>query len=40
MPALGYLIDNFSYETCFTVAGAFMAVVAILCALLLWGKND
>jgi MFS family permease len=40
MPALGYLIDNFSYETCFTVAGAFMAVVAILCTLLLWGRRD
>ena len=40
MPALGYLIDNFSYETCFTVAGAGMAVVAILCALFLWGSRD
>jgi len=40
MPALGYLIDNFSYETCFTVAGASMAVVAILCALFLWGSRD
>jgi len=40
MPALGYLIDNFSYETCFTVAGVSMAVVAILCVLLLWGSRD
>ena len=40
MPALGYLIDNYSYETCFTVAGASMAVVAILCALLLWRGRD
>lgn len=40
MPALGYLIDNFSYETCFTVAGAGTAVVAILCALFLWGSWD
>jgi MFS family permease len=40
MPALGYLIDNFSYETCFTVAGASMAAVAILCALFLWGSRD
>jgi len=40
MPALGYLIDNYSYETCFTVAGASMAVVAILCAVLLWGRRD
>jgi predicted MFS family arabinose efflux permease len=40
MPALGYLIDNYSYETCFTVAGASMAIVAILCALLLWGRRD
>jgi MFS family permease len=40
MPVLGYLIDNYSYETCFTIAGASMAVVAILCALLLWGSRD
>jgi predicted MFS family arabinose efflux permease len=40
MPALGYLIDNLGYETCFTVAGAVTAVVAILCALLLWGSRD
>jgi ACS family hexuronate transporter-like MFS transporter len=40
MPALGYLIDNYSYETCFTIAGASMAVVAILCTVLLWGRRD
>jgi len=40
MPALGYLIDNYSYETCFTITGATMALVAILCTLLVWGKRD
>ena len=40
MPALGYLIDNFSYETCFTVAGISMAVVAVLCILFLWRSRD
>jgi MFS family permease len=40
MPALGYLIDNYSYETCFTVAGVSTAVVVILCALFLWGSRD
>ncbi|UCB42510.1 MAG: MFS transporter [Dehalococcoidales bacterium] len=40
MPALGYLIDNYSYETCFTITGATMAVVAVLCAVFLWGKRD
>jgi len=40
MPALGYLIDNYSYETCFTVAGATMTVIAVLCAVFLWGRRD
>jgi MFS family permease len=40
MPALGYLIDDFSYETCFTVAGAGMAAVAIICTLFLWRSRN
>ena len=39
-PALGYLIDNFGFDTGFTVMGLVMLTVALGCSVFLWGSRD
>jgi len=39
-PAIGYLIDQFGFYTSFTIVGAVMAVVTLVCAIFLWGSRD
>jgi MFS family permease len=35
-PVLGTLIDRFGFYSSFTIAGASMAAVVVVCSLLLW----
>jgi MFS family permease len=39
-PVIGYLIDRYGFYTGFSVVGATMAVVTLVCAILLWGSRD
>ena len=39
-PVIGYLIDRYGFYTAFSVVGATMAVVTLVCAMLLWGSRD
>lgn len=40
MPAIGYLIDHFSFNTAFTTVGSVMLAVALGCSLFLWRSRD
>ena len=40
MPIIGYLIDNFGFDTSFTVAGAALFAVTLGCSVFLWGSRD
>jgi len=40
IPVIGKLIDQFGFNTAFTSIGAVLFVIAIICALLLWGTKD
>ncbi len=39
-PLIGYLIDRYGFYTGFSVVGAAMAVVTLVCAILLWGGQE
>jgi MFS family permease len=39
-PVIGYLIDHYGFYTSFSVVGATMVVVTLVCAILLWGSRD
>ena len=39
-PILGYLIDQFGFYTCFTIAGAVVMVVTLICSPLLLRAGD
>lgn len=39
-PVMGYLIDQFGFYFSFTVAGAVMVAVTLVCSLWLWGSRD
>ena len=40
MPAIGYLIDRFGFGTSFTIVGATLTAVTLVCSLFLWGSRD
>ncbi len=40
MPAMGYLTDRFSFSATFTIVGAGMLAVALVCSLLLWRSRE
>jgi predicted MFS family arabinose efflux permease len=35
-PVIGYLIDNFGFHITFTIAGATIALVSLICSIFLW----
>jgi MFS family permease len=39
-PLIGYFIDRYGFYTGFSVVGAAMAGVTLVCAILLWGSQD
>jgi len=39
-PVMGYLIDQFGFYFSFTIAGAALVAVTLLCAIFLWGRSD
>ena len=39
-PAIGYVIDRYGFYTGFSIVGATMAAVTLVCAILLWGSRD
>ncbi len=39
-PVIGYLIDHYGFYTSFSIVGATMVVVTIVCAIFLWGSRD
>jgi len=39
-PAIGYLIDHYGFYTGFSIVGATMVAVTLVCAILLWGSRD
>jgi len=38
-PVIGYLIDNFGFYTSFTIAGAVVLGVTLVCSIVLWGDR-
>ena len=39
-PVIGYLIDNFGFHITFTIAGATIALVSLICSIFLWRIGD
>jgi len=39
-PLIGYLIDRYGFYTGFSLVGAAMAVVTLVCAIILWRSRD
>jgi len=39
-PVIGYLIDRFGFYASFTIAGASLVVVTLVCSIWLWGSRD
>ena len=39
-PVIGYLIDHYGFYTVFSMVGATMVAVTLVCAILLWGSRD
>jgi len=39
-PVIGYLIDNFGFHNTFTIAGATIALVSLICSIFLWRIRD
>ncbi len=40
VPILGYFIDRFGFQTSFTIVGAAILTVTVVCGILLWGSRD
>ena len=39
-PVMGYLIDRLGFQTSFTIAGAAVVAVTLVCSVWLWGSRD
>ena len=39
-PVIGYLIDNFGFHIAFTIAGATIALISLICSIFLWRIGD
>ena len=39
-PVIGFLIDNFGFNISFTIAGAAVALVTLICSIFLWRARD
>lgn len=39
-PVMGSLVDQFGFQTSFTLAGVALVVVTLVCSLFLWGSRD
>jgi len=39
-PVMGYLTDRFGFSTTFTIMGAALVAVTLVCSIFLWGKRD
>ncbi|MFC1903439.1 MFS transporter [Chloroflexota bacterium] len=39
-PLIGYLIDHYGFHTSFSIVGATVVVVTLVCTALLWGSKD
>ena len=39
-PVMGYSIDHFGFFLCFTIAGAVILAVTLVCSVFLWGSRD
>lgn len=39
-PLIGYLIDNYGFNTSFSIVGVAVVAVTFICALFLWGSRD
>ena len=39
-PVIGYLTDNFGFHIAFTIAGATIALVSLICSIFLWRIRD
>jgi len=39
-PVMGYLIDQFGFYPSFTIAGAALLTMTVVCSILLWGSRD
>jgi len=39
-PGMGYLIDHFGFYLSFTIAGAALVAVTLVCSIFLWGNQD
>jgi MFS family permease len=39
-PVIGYLIDRYGFYSAFSMVGATMAAVTLVCAIFLWGSRD
>ena len=40
MPAIGYIIDHFSFGTAFTIVGLALLAIVLVCSLFLWRTKD
>jgi len=39
-PVMGSFIDRFGFHTTFSIAGGAVVLVALICAVFLWGSRD
>ncbi len=39
-PVIGYIIDNYGFNTSFSIVGAAMVVITLFCGVLLWGRRN
>ena len=39
-PVVGYLIDNFGFDSTFTIISASLVIVTLVCSIWLWGSRD
>lgn len=39
-PVIGYLIDHYGFHTTFSIVGAVIVAVTLICAIFLWGSRD
>jgi len=39
-PLIGYLIDNYGFNTTFSIVGVAVVAVTFICAIFLWGSRD
>jgi sugar phosphate permease len=39
-PVMGYLIDHLGFHSSFTIAGASLVALTLVCSIWLWGSRD